>query len=144
MNTLKIVSAVAVLGLGLVGCADNPMVAQKNLTENFGAKVHEAIVAQIADPDAHYVGKPDPGSDASRVALAQARYGTAAQVIKPGAMSRPLIPNGEAIGQDEYRPGLGAYGGTGGPGGFSVPQAGGSGSGGGESGGGGAPRPSPQ
>ncbi len=54
--------------LALSGCV------QTHLGQDFGVAIHQDIAAQVADPDAHYVGSPAPGSDGSRVALAQDRY----------------------------------------------------------------------
>jgi hypothetical protein len=48
--------------------------------------VRQDAVAQIADPDARYEGKPAPGSDSARVGLAQKRY-QANDVIKPSAVT---------------------------------------------------------
>src|SRR5689334_3693471 len=89
MSALKIVPAVGLLSLGLSGC----LTPEQNVSKDFGAGVHTAIAAQIADPEARYVGKPDPGTNAGRVAIAQGRYSTASQVIKPARESEPVYPN---------------------------------------------------
>lgn len=62
----------------LAGCTQSKM----NLSPDFGRAVRQDIAAQIADPDARYEGKPDPGSNGDRVGLAQKRY-QANQVIPP-------------------------------------------------------------
>ena len=56
------------------------------LQPDFGVAVRQDLAAQIADPDAHYSGVPAPGSDGSRVSLAQTRYQTG-NVIPPAAIS---------------------------------------------------------
>jgi len=78
MNSIQITAVVLGLGMGLSGCVQS----QAHLSSDFGRAVHENIVAQIADPDANYVGIPAPGSEGHRVALAQKRYVTG-KVIKP-------------------------------------------------------------
>ena len=52
------------------------------LSPDFGAAVNQDIAAQIADPDARYMGIPDPGTNGLRTGLAQTRYDRN-QVIQP-------------------------------------------------------------
>ena len=118
MDVVKTLSTVALLSLGLGGC----MTPEKNLTQDFGAMEHQAIVAQIADPDVRYVGKPAPGSDGARVATAQKRYATPGKVIKPARESQPAIPNGESQGADDLAAGPGAGGAAGGATSAGPPQ----------------------
>ena len=78
-NALKKPSWMAVcLGgaLSLGGCAST------HLSDDFGHAVRQNIAAQIANPDAHFVGAIAPGSNASRVAAAQDRY-IRGKVIQP-------------------------------------------------------------
>ena len=70
---------------GLAGCVQT----QPHLSNDFGYAVHQAVVAQIANPDAVYVGDPDPGSNGARVAAAQQRYRTG-KVIEPVATSSTI------------------------------------------------------
>lgn len=62
--------AILALAAGLGACADE----QVRLSPEFGEAVRQDVAAQIADPDAHYIGKPAPGSNGARVGLAQQRY----------------------------------------------------------------------
>jgi hypothetical protein len=52
------------------------------MNPRFGEAYRQHLVSQVADPDAHYAGVPAPGSNGSRVGLAQERYRTG-KVIKP-------------------------------------------------------------
>jgi hypothetical protein len=69
-------------GLLLSACTQSAL----RLQPDFGVAVSQDLAAQIADPDAHYTGVPAPGSDGSRVSLAQTRYQTG-NVIPPAAIS---------------------------------------------------------
>lgn len=69
-------------GLLLSACTQSSL----RLQPDFGVAVRQDLAAQIADPDAHYTGVPAPGSDGSRVSLAQTRYQTG-NVIPPAAIS---------------------------------------------------------
>ena len=62
--------------LALGGCAS------PHLGDDFGQAVRQNIAAQIANPDAHYVGAIAPGSNGLRVAAAQDRY-IKGKVIQP-------------------------------------------------------------
>ena len=72
----------AVIGatVGLSGCTES----QVRMSPDFGQAVRQDMVAQIADPDAHYLGTPAPGSNGARVGLAQKRY-EKGQVIQPSS-----------------------------------------------------------
>ena len=76
----RIAGIAAVIGAGLMlsSCTES----QVNLSSDFGQAERQDVVAQVADPDAHYVGDPAPGSNGMRVELAQKRYVTN-QVIQP-------------------------------------------------------------
>jgi len=69
-------------GLLLSACTQSEV----RLQPDFGVAVRQDLSAQIADPDPHYTGVPAPGSDGSRVSLAQTRYQTG-NVIPPAAIS---------------------------------------------------------
>jgi hypothetical protein len=72
-------SIVLCLGaLALSGCTQSTL----RTSPDFGTAVRQDEAAQIADPDARYVGTPAPGSKGQRVGLAQTRYDTN-QVIPP-------------------------------------------------------------
>src|SRR5271154_6680380 len=75
-----IASLVAVLALS--ACTQSTL----RMQPDFGVAVRQDIAAQIADPDAHYTGTPAPGSDGSRVSLAQSRYQTDT-VVTPASIS---------------------------------------------------------
>jgi type IV pilus biogenesis protein CpaD/CtpE len=64
----------AVIGaaLALSGCIESTL----RIEPDFGVAVRQDAAAQIADPDAHYSGRPAPASDGSRTAIAQTRYRT--------------------------------------------------------------------
>ena len=71
--------------LGLSACAQNPTQSEMRMSPDFGDAVRENLAAQIADPDAHYVGTLAPGaSDGARIDLAQTRY-QQNQVIQPSS-----------------------------------------------------------
>jgi hypothetical protein len=52
------------------------------LDPDYGVAVRADQAAQIADPNAHYLGDPPPGYNGVRSALAEKRYDTG-RVIKP-------------------------------------------------------------
>lgn len=56
------------------------------LNPDFGNAVYQDQAAQIADPNAHYLGYPPPGYDGARTALAEKRYQTG-KVIRPTVSS---------------------------------------------------------
>jgi hypothetical protein len=64
----------------LSGCTQSAL----RISPDFGNALRQDVAAQIADPDAHYEGVPQPGSASARVGLAQKRY-NANDVIKPAA-----------------------------------------------------------
>ena len=66
------------LALALSACAESTL----RLSPDFGAAVKQDLAAQIADPDARYMGVPDPGANGLRTGLAQQRYDRN-QVIPP-------------------------------------------------------------
>jgi len=83
-----------VLAAGLAGCVQT----QPHLGGDFGYAIRAAAVAQIANPNAVYTGDPAPGSDGSRVALAQERYRTG-KVIEPVAVASS-ISSATSIGME--------------------------------------------
>ncbi|MDB5499309.1 MAG: hypothetical protein JWP28_3340 [Phenylobacterium sp.] len=87
--------------LGLSACMQSRM----SIAEDYGQTVRQHVVAQIADPDAHYQGIPAPGSNGRRVGIAQERYNRNA-VIQPASTSTSSASTGGGGG-----------GGGGGPGG---------------------------
>lgn len=64
--------------LALAGCTQSTL----RISPDFGSAIRQDQAAQIADPDARYVGTPAPGSKGQRVGLAQKRYDSN-QVIQP-------------------------------------------------------------
>lgn len=83
----------AAASTGLAGCAER----QAHLGQDFGSALRQELVAQVADPDAHYSGKPAPGSDGARVAGAQARYGA-------GKVTEPTAPRSSTVGASAAAP----------------------------------------
>ena len=76
---------IAAVALGLCACAQNPAQSEMRMSPDFGDALRENLEAQIADPDAHYVGTLAPGaSDGARIDLAQTRY-QQNQVIQPSS-----------------------------------------------------------
>ena len=77
-------NAAWIVGAGLVmaGCTESRL----QIGDDFGRAVRTDQVAQISDPDARYMGTPAPGSDGSRVGIAQERYQHNA-VIPPASMT---------------------------------------------------------
>ena len=78
-------------GLVLVGCfaLGGCVESRTHLGADFGYAVDQAVVAQIADPDARYRGTHAPGSDGARVGLAQERYRTG-KVTAPSATASTI------------------------------------------------------
>jgi hypothetical protein len=79
----------AALAAMLAGCTESHL----RMSPDFGEAVHQDVQAQIADPDAHYAGTPDPGSAGSRVSQAQDHYNKG-EVIKPAATSTSNVAAG--------------------------------------------------
>lgn len=78
----KVIFVAAALGasLGLGGCAT------RHLSADYGQAVRQNIAAQVANPDARFVGAIAPGSNAARVAAAQDRY-VKGRVIQPAGLA---------------------------------------------------------
>jgi hypothetical protein len=74
------IATVIFLSASLGGCTYSSL----RISPDFGNAVHQDVAAQIADPDAHYRGAPQPGSNGARTGLAQKRY-EANQVIAPSS-----------------------------------------------------------
>jgi hypothetical protein len=72
------------------GCTQS----QLHLSDDYGRAFQENMLAQIADPDAHYLGTPAPGADGARVGLAQQRY-QKNMVIQPTSIT---ASSGAAVG----------------------------------------------
>jgi hypothetical protein len=80
--------ALAAAGLALAGCAPG-----LHLSEDFGRSVRGEVVAQVAEPDAKYVGIPEPGTSGYRVTSAQDRYNKG-EVIQPASTSTSTVTVG--------------------------------------------------
>ncbi len=67
------------------------------LSTDFGVAIRQDEAAQVANPDARYVGIPTPGSNGQRAELAQTRY-TRNQVIPPASIfaTQPITAVGGA------------------------------------------------
>lgn len=78
-------AAVLLAAGGLSGCY-----SQLRLSPDYGVAFRQDAAAQVADPDAHYTGVPQPGSSAPRVSLAQRRYATD-QVIEPASTTTSTV-----------------------------------------------------
>ena len=72
----------ALLAMAIMTPALSACQSSMRLSPDFGSAVRQDVAGQIADPDAHYEGVPQPGSASARVGLAQKRY-NANQVIQP-------------------------------------------------------------
>ncbi|MEY4254941.1 MAG: hypothetical protein RLZZ141_168 [Pseudomonadota bacterium] len=86
--SLKTVSGLGLATLSLAilsGCTT----AKPHLSADFGYAVRQAVVSQIADPDATYNTAAAPGSNGARVQLAQERYRTG-RVITPSATASTI------------------------------------------------------
>ena len=101
----KSATAAALVGatLGLSACVQSRL----SIAEDYGQAIRQDLVAQVADPDAHYKGVPAPGTNGRRGALAQDRYNRNA-VIQPASTSTSNTATGG---------GGGGGGGSAGPGG---------------------------
>lgn len=75
--------------LSLTACAETHL----RISPDFGEAVHQNVMAQTADPDAHYDGAPTAGSSGQRAASAQDRYNKG-QVIQPAATSTSNATSG--------------------------------------------------
>ncbi len=85
-------AALFAAAIGLSACAQSSL----RLAPDFGSAVRQDAAAQVADPDAHYLGTPAPGTDSARVALAQKLY-EQNKVIQPttlGASSQGVTQGG--------------------------------------------------
>ncbi|MGZ3276954.1 MAG: hypothetical protein ACXWKT_02480 [Caulobacteraceae bacterium] len=78
-------AAVALAASALGACA-----SQLRMSPDFAVAVRQNIAAQIADPDARYVGTPQPGTTSERVAAAQQRLASG-KVIQPAATSTSSV-----------------------------------------------------
>jgi hypothetical protein len=78
-------------------------VSREALSPDFGVAVRADQAAQIADPNAHYLGDPPPGSNGARAALAEKRY-QADKVIRPAVSSTASLtqqaPAGDSSADD--------------------------------------------
>lgn len=87
-HTLRTVSGLGLAALSCIalsGCTT----AAPHLSADFGFSVKQAVVSQIADPDATYAATAAPGSNGARVHLAQERYRTG-RVIAPSATASTI------------------------------------------------------
>ena len=63
------------------------------LSPDFGVAFRQDVAAQIADPDARYLGTPTPGSNGPRTALSQTRY-QKDEVVPPTTLgSTAMLPS---------------------------------------------------
>jgi hypothetical protein len=99
LRAVRIGAALALIAAGgaiVAGCA----VATTHISQDFGSVVKEDAAAQIADPDAHYVGKPAPGANGARAALAVGRY-EHDTVTKPSTAQTSSVGGGAGGGGGE-------------------------------------------
>lgn len=85
----------AILAAGALGGCES----QLRLSPDYGMAFRQDVAAQIADPDAHYAGVPQPGSSPARVSLAQRRY-VSGRVIQPASTSTSSVLAGGGGGGD--------------------------------------------
>jgi hypothetical protein len=88
--------------------------SQVRLSPDYGVAVRQDTMAQIADPDARYLGTPQPGSAPERVSLAQRRYANG-RVIQPASTSTSTVVAGGGGGGDSSGGGGNGGGGGGAP-----------------------------
>jgi hypothetical protein len=67
--------------------------SQTRISSDYGVATRQNLAASIGDPDARYVGDPQPGSNPERVSIAQRRY-VAGRVIPPAATSTSSVSSG--------------------------------------------------
>jgi hypothetical protein len=103
MSIVKAALLTSTLAGGLLLCACTTPSA--HMGPNFGAAERQDMAAQIADPDAKYAGKPDPGSNGQRSALALSRY----------ARDRVTAPVAQTTSSVAGSAGAGGGGDSGGP-----------------------------
>ena len=98
--------AVLLAGGVLAGCTE------LRISPDYGVAVRQDVAAQIADPDPHYTGDPQPGSNTNRVAAAQRRY-TTGHLIQPPTTSTSSVASdsGGGSGGDSGSSGGGGNGG---------------------------------
>lgn len=92
LSTIRALAGLCLSATLLSACAH---IVQQS--PDFGFAVRQDLAAQIADPEARYVGSPTPGSNGSRNALAQTRYQND-EVIPPstlGATAEISGPGGQ-------------------------------------------------
>jgi hypothetical protein len=101
-------------GIGLSACTAQ---SEMRISPDFGDALRQDLAAQIADPDAHYLGTPAPGSSGARVGLAQQRYQKnnviqPASVTASGTASIGTVDNGVSNSGGTGMSGTGAAVGT--------------------------------
>jgi hypothetical protein len=82
-------AAIVALAAGLGGCITAPL----HVGDDFGHAVRQDVLAQVADPDAKYVGIPEGGAHGARVGLAQDRY-VKGEVTPPASSSTSSVSAG--------------------------------------------------
>jgi len=103
-----VIATVVASGLLLSACT----VSEERLSPDFGQAVRQDAAAQIADPDARYVGDPAPGSNGMRIELAQKRY-VRDQVIQPSTMTAQSGATSADNGAGSNNGGMGSGSGSG-------------------------------
>jgi hypothetical protein len=74
MNRMKAGRAALVIAICIAPLISACTQSSLRISPDFGRAVNQDLVAQIADPDAHYEGTPAPGSSGVRTGLSQKRY----------------------------------------------------------------------
>lgn len=80
-----------IAGAQLGACTESRL----HMSRDFGVAVRQDVAAQIADPDARYSGDPAPGSNGSRVGLAQKRYESNTVVEPASSATSTAITRGD-------------------------------------------------
>lgn len=96
MMTTKTARAALVMTLLVTPALSACTQSSLRISPDFGSAVRQDVAAQIADPDAHYEGVPQPGSASARVDLAQRRY-NANQVVQPASTTASSKTLGGAV-----------------------------------------------
>lgn len=94
-STTLAFAALAGAGVLLGACAESRLRVQRD----FGEAVRQDVASQIADPDAHYAGRPGPGANGIRVDAAQERY-LQGKVVEPATtITQTAVSGGGGGGQ---------------------------------------------
>jgi hypothetical protein len=105
MNGTKTGRAALVIAICIAPLLSACTQSSLRISSDFGNAVNQDLVAQIADPEAHYEGTPSPGSSGVRTGLAQKRYDrnevippSSTTASSPGSIGRAENGAGGGVG----------------------------------------------